>query len=154
MALSAIPESSEYRVITILDTNVVSEPMQPVPSAAVMAWLSHKPENGHFFVTAITVAEILYGIELLPKGKRHDRLLAEAKATFAEDFAGRILPFDEESARAFPAIAASRRSQGRPIAELDAQIAAIARSRSAILATRNTADFENCGVRLVNPWLA
>jgi predicted nucleic acid-binding protein len=140
-------------VITILDTNVVSEPMQPVPSAAVMAWLSHKPENGHFFVTAITVAEILYGIGLLPRGKRHDRLLAEAEATFAEDFAGRILPFDEESARAFPVIASSRRAQGRPMAELDAQIAAIARSRGATLATRNMADFEDCGVRLVNPWL-
>jgi toxin FitB len=140
-------------VITILDTNVVSEPMQPMPSAVVMAWLSHKPENGHFFVTAITVAEILYGIELLPRGKRHDKLRAEVEATFAEDFAGRIFPFDEEAARAFPEIAARRRAQGRPVAELDAQIAAIARSRGAILATRNTADFEGYGVRLINPWL-
>jgi toxin FitB len=117
-----------------------------------MTWLSRKPENGHFFVTAITVAEILFGIELLPRGKRHEKMLAQAQATFAEDFAGRILPFDEEAARAFPSIAASRREQGRPIAELDAQIAAIARSRDAILATRNTADLEGCGVRLVNPW--
>lgn len=140
-------------MITILDTNVVSEPMQPTPSAAVLAWLSRKPENGHFFVTAITVAEILYGVELLPRGKRRDKLQSEAEATFAQDFAGRVLPFDEEAARAFPKIAASRRAQGRPITELDAQIAAIARSRGAILATRNTADFEGCGVRLVNPWL-
>jgi toxin FitB len=138
--------------ITILDTNVVSEPMQPVPSAAVLDWLSRKPENGQFFVTAITVAEILYGIELLPRGKRRDKLLAEAEATFAQDFAGRVLPFDEEAARVFPAIAFGRRSRGRPIAELDAQIAAIARSRGATLATRNVADFEDCGVRLVNPW--
>jgi predicted nucleic acid-binding protein len=71
---------------------------------------------------------------------------------FARVFAARILPFEEEAARAFPKIAAGRRAQGRPIAELDAQIAAIARSRGAILATRNTADFEGCGVRLVNPW--
>jgi predicted nucleic acid-binding protein len=140
-------------VITILDTNVISEPMQPAPSAAVMAWLSQRPENSRFFITAITVAEILYGIGLLSKGKRHDKLLAEAEATFAEDFAGHILPFDEEAARAFPKIAAGRRAQGRPIADLDAQIAAIARCRGAILATRNTADFEHCGLRLVNPWL-
>jgi toxin FitB len=71
---------------------------------------------------------------------------------FAEDFAGRILPFDEEAARAFPQISAGRRAAGRPIAEFDAEIAAIARSRGAILATRNIADFEGCGVRLVNPW--
>jgi predicted nucleic acid-binding protein len=139
-------------LITILDTNVLSEPMRPSPSATVMAWLSQKPENGHFFVTSITVAEILFGAELLPRGKRRDKMLAEAQATFAEDFAGRILPFDEDAARAFPEIAARRRTQGRPIADLDAQIAAIARARDAILATRNTADFEGCGVRLVNPW--
>ncbi|HVR24096.1 MAG TPA: hypothetical protein VMU26_12350 [Candidatus Polarisedimenticolia bacterium] len=57
-----------------------------------MAWLSRKPENGHFFVTAISVAEILFALELLPKGKRRDKMLAEAQAAFAEDFAGRVLP--------------------------------------------------------------
>jgi hypothetical protein len=100
------------------------------------------------------VAEILYGIEILPRGKRRDSLRAEAEVVFIQDLAGRVLPFDEEAARAFPEIAAGRRAEGRPIAELDAQIAAVARSRRAILATRNTADFEGCGVRLVNPWQA
>jgi toxin FitB len=126
--------------------------MRPSPSPAVMAWLSQRPGGGHFFVSTITVAEILFGIELLPSGKRRDKMLAEANATFAEDFAGRILPFDEGAARAFPEIAAARRARGRPIADLDAQIAAIARSRDAILATRNITDFEGCGIRLVNPW--
>lgn len=138
--------------LTILDTNVVSEPMRPSPSAIVLAWLSKRPDGGHFYVTTITVAEILFGIELLPKGKRQDKMLAQAEATFAEDFAGRILPFDELAARAFPETAAARRARGRPISEFDAQIAAIARSRGATLATRNIADFEGCGVRLVNPW--
>jgi predicted nucleic acid-binding protein len=100
------------------------------------------------------VAEILFGIELLPRGKRRDKLFAQAQAMFVEDFAGRILPFDEEAARAFPSIAANRRAQGRPIADYEAQIAAIALSSDATLATRNIADFEGCGVRLVNPWVA
>jgi toxin FitB len=80
-------------------------------------------------------------------------MLAQAQAAFAEDFAGRVLPFDEGAAHAFPCIAARRRAQGRPIADLDAQIVAIVHSRDAVLATRNTADFEGCGVRLKNPWI-
>jgi len=136
----------------ILDTNVISEIMQALPSPRVLDWWSQQ-QAGELFTSTVTVAEILYGIELLPRGKRRDRLLAETEAMFSQDFAGRILPFDEEAARAFPGIAAGRRVKGSPIAALDAQIAAIARSRRAILATRNTTDFEGCGVRLVNPWI-
>ena len=139
--------------ITILDTNVVSEPMLALPSAVVQTWWSQQ-QPGTLFITAVTVAEVLYGIELLPHGKRRAALLAGAELMFGKVLAGRILPFDEDAARAFAAIAASRRAQGRPITDLDAQIAAIARSRGATLATRNTADFEGCGIRLVNPWLA
>jgi toxin FitB len=105
------------------------------------------------YLTTITVAEILYGIELLPHGKRRDKLHAEAEATFAEDFSGRILPFDWDAAHMFAQIAAVRRLQGRSIAEFDAQIAAIAKCNGAALATRNTSDFEGCGVRLINPWV-
>lgn len=126
--------------------------MRPSPSAAVLAWLAQSHETGPVFVTTITVAEILFGIELLPRGKRRDQMLLQAEAAFAEDFSGRVLPFDEDAARTFPGIMIRRRTQGRPIADLDAQIAAIARCRGAILATRNTDDFEGCGVRLVNPW--
>jgi len=135
----------------ILDTNVISEIMQPSPSPRVLNWWSQQ-QTGELFTSTVSMGEILYGIELLPKGKRRDRLLAEAEAMFNEDFAGRILPFDEEAARAVAEIAAARRTQGRPIAEFDAQIAAIARTHRAALATRNTTDFEACGVRLVNPW--
>lgn len=137
--------------MTILDTNVVSELMKSTPSAAVISWISAQLAND-LYTTTITVAEILYGIELLPKGKRRDQLLREADATFSEDFAGRILPFDEASARFFGAVAAGRRSQGRPIGTFDAQIAAITRVHGAIVATRDTGDFEGCGVRLINPW--
>ena len=137
----------------ILDTNVISETMLPVPSPRVVAWWSQQGKSEELHITTLTVTEILFGIELLQQGKRRTTLLAGAETMFGRVFAGRILPFDEEAARAFPQVAASRRDQGRPIAEFDAQIAAIARSRGAALATRNTADFEGCGVRLVNPWL-
>jgi hypothetical protein len=138
--------------VTILDTNVVSELMKPVPSPEVVQWIGSRRSVRELCVTTITVAEILFGIELLPKGKRRDGLLADAEATFAEDFAGRLLPFDEAAARAFPEIAVNRRLRGRPISLFDAQIAAIARANGALLATRNTSDFEDCGIRIESPW--
>jgi hypothetical protein len=139
--------------MTIVDTNVVSEIMRMVPSPRVLAWWSRHSVDGDLFITTISVAEILYGIELLPPGKRRAALLAAAEKAFGNVLGGRILAFDEESARIFPQIAVSRREQGRPIAEFDAQIAAIARSQGADLATRNAADFEGCGLHLSNPWL-
>ena len=139
--------------MTILDTNVVSEVMATFPSHAVLAWLAKVRTADEFFITTITVAEILYGIELLPMGKRRDKLGADAEGMFEEDYEARILVFDEPSARAFATLAAARRNMGRPIPELDAQIAAIAHAHGAALATRNTADFEGCGIRLVNPWV-
>ena len=104
------------------------------------------------FTTTITIAETLCGIEILPKGKRRDQLLCEAEGMFGEDFSGRILTFDESAARMFALIATERRRRGQPIATFDAQIAAIARANGATLATRNTDDFEGCGVKIVNPW--
>lgn len=137
----------------ILDTNVVSELMKPDQSAAVSAWLSTQP-RADLFTTTITMAEVFYGIELLPKGKRRDGLRHVAEAIFAEDFAGRILTFDEPPARIYAVVSAARRVRGRPISAQDAQIAAIARYYDAFLATRNIADFEGCEVRLLNPWEA
>jgi toxin FitB len=139
--------------VIILDTNVVSELMSPSASVAVETWASEQHSIEEFFLTTITVAEILYEIELLPTGKRRDRLASAAEAMFSEDFGGRVLTFDEEAARAFSKIAASRRTCGRPIAHFDAQIAGIALTRGATLATRNTGDFESCGIPLVNPWV-
>lgn len=135
----------------ILDTNVISELMKATPAPAVLAWISLRPPDD-LFVSTITMAEIFFGIELLPKGKRREGLFQEAEITFAKDFAGRILAFDEEAARMFGSIVATRRMQGRPIGIADGQIAAIAKCRQATLATRDTGDFEGCGVKLVNPW--
>ncbi len=135
----------------VLDSNVVSELMRPAISPAVVAWMSGQAAV-EFFTTTITVAEILYGVEIAPKGKRRDQLLKQSEATFSQDFAGHILSFDESAARMYALIASVRRSRGRPISVADAQIAAIARAQGATLATRNGVDFEGCGIALVNPW--
>jgi predicted nucleic acid-binding protein len=127
--------------------------MASSPSDATLEWIAKTRTADELFITTITVAEILYGVELLPPGKRRDKLNSEAEATFREDFGGRFLEFDEMAARQFAQIASSRRKAGRPIAELDAQIAAIAHVHGAVLATRNTGDFKGCGIRLANPWV-
>ena len=117
--------ATQLSQMIILDTNVLSETMKPQPSAEVFRWLASHPLE-QIFTTTITQAEILYGLELVAKGKRRTALIAAIDAVFEEDFAGRILPFDIEAARAFAGIAAGRRASGRPIAQFDAQIAAIA----------------------------
>jgi predicted nucleic acid-binding protein len=137
--------------MTILDTNVLSELMRPKPSARVVAWVAKQPAR-ELCTTAIAEAEIFYGIQLLSKGKRQEGLLAAAEAMFDEDFAGRVFGFEGDAARVFARIAARRRTLGRPISHADAQIASIARVRQAKLATRNLADFEECGVEIVDPW--
>ncbi|MFZ0479522.1 MAG: type II toxin-antitoxin system VapC family toxin [Terriglobales bacterium] len=135
----------------VLDTNVVSELMRTESSPVVLKWFSRQPAQ-ELYSSTVTLAEIFYGIELLTAGKRRNDLLAGAERMFAKVLAGRVFAFEDEAAHAFSRIASSRRKAGRPIAELDAQIAAIAHVHGATLATRNTPDFEGCGVRLVNPW--
>lgn len=135
----------------VLDTNVISELMRAEPNNAVLEWLTRQPIAG-LFTTTITQAEILYGLALLPEGKRRDGLRDAAYAMFEEDFAGRILPFDTDAALAYSDIAAERRLDGQPISQFDAQIAGITRSRGAGLATRNVRDFVNCDIMIVDPW--
>lgn len=135
----------------VLDTNVLSELLKPAPDARVLAWVSGQP-IGSLFVTAVTQAEMLYWLALLPAGRRRQRMHETVDAMFENDFAGRLLPFDEAAAQEFAAIAAERRRIGRPISQFDAQIAAIARSRNADLATRNVDDFAHCGLAVVDPW--
>lgn len=135
----------------ILDTNVLSELMRPKPAPKVAAWVA-KESATELFTTSITEAEIFYGIELLPKGKRREALLAAAEAMFADDLAGRVFGFESDAARAFSGVAAQRRALGRPISHADAQIAAIAQVRRAKLATRNVEDFADCNLDLIDPW--
>jgi predicted nucleic acid-binding protein len=137
--------------VIILDTNVVSEVMRTAPSPVVLNWLARHQDQ--LYTTTVTLGEILYGIEIVPDGKRRRDLLNGADKMFTQVFIGRIFPFDEQAARAFATAAAARKRRGTPISELDAQIAAIAYMHGATLATRNTADFEGCDIRLVNPWV-
>jgi predicted nucleic acid-binding protein len=139
--------------VIILDTNTLSETLKPVPSSILLRWLASQ-DTVSIYTTAISQAEMLYGVEALPPGKRRQHLAKVVEEIFAEDFAGRVLPFDQESAREFAKIVARRKPAGRPISQFDAMIAAIARSRGGAVATRNTGDFEHCGIRLINPWIA
>ena len=135
----------------ILDTNVVSELMLPRPEARVVEWVSERTAPTMYFTT-IGEAELRYGAAILPAGRRRERLLGEIQGMLREDFAGRILPFDRDSARAYAAIAAARRSSGHPINHADCQIAAIGRANGAAIATRDEDDFKGCGINVLNPW--
>ena len=137
----------------VIDTNVVFELMRLTPSPAAMGWFSGQDSAG-LYLTAVSEAELRTGAAILPEGRRRDRLTAEIDAVIREDFAGRVLPFDSAAAKAYAAVAASRRSLGRPILDADCQIAAIARAREAALATRNVEDFAHCGIAVINPWTA
>ena len=111
----------------VLDTNVVSELMKPLAAASVARWVGTQPASS-LYVTSITQAEILYGILLMPAGKRRSTIESAAETT--------------------------RRRAGRPISQFDAQIAAIARATGAAVATRNVDDFKRCGIKVIDPWTA
>jgi predicted nucleic acid-binding protein len=118
-----------------------------------MAWLKGQA-RASVFTTSVTRGEILYGIRLLPEGRRRHDLWDAALAIFNEDLAEQVLSFDNEAADAYAEIAAQRRAVGRPISQFEAMIAAMTRSRGASLATRNAKDFDECGIGVVNPWEA
>ena len=134
----------------VADTNVMSELMRPSPLPAVRNWARRQP-TGELYTTAITAAEIRYGLARLAAGRRKDRLQAAADDLFAA-FSDYVLPFDAAAAVQYALIARRRDEAGLPIAGFDAQIAAICRARGAALATRNIKDFMETGVDVVDPW--
>ena len=135
----------------LLDTNVISELMKPRPEARVESWLRAQPAV-ECYISAVTEAELRYGIEVLPLGQRRTQLLLALVQMLNEDFHSRILPFGSLAAVAFARIAADRRRAGHPISQLDAQIAAIVYSKGATLASRNIIDFQGCGIAIIDPW--
>ncbi len=135
----------------ILDTNVISELTRAVPEARVISWLDSLPAE-ETAITAITAAELRYGVRRLPAGRRKNELSEAVHALINADFRGRVEPFDVLAADHYADVVAERERTGRPISTPDAQIAAICRVLAATLATRNTSDFANTGVNLIDPW--
>ena len=135
----------------LLDTNVVSELMRPAPDPVIVSWVGERATSS-LFLTAVTEAELRFGLAIMPPGKRRDGLSAGLDRMMETGFANRVLPFDSGAARVYAGIAAARRQRGRPIAQADCQIAAIARSRGMAVATRNIRDFEDMGIEIFDPW--
>lgn len=134
----------------ILDTNVVSELMRPQPAPRVVAW-ARGQSPASIAITAVTVAEIGWGIARLPQGARRTSLASRASRIFAAH-AREVLPFDLRAAAHYGDIVAARTAAGRPINGFDAQIAAIARAHKATLATRDSGGFAGVSIPLVDPW--
>lgn len=136
----------------VLDTNVLSELIRPEPNPRVAAWVARQRRT-ELCTTAISEAELAYGLALLPKGCRREALAQAVARLLGEGLGGRVLPFDRAATAAYGIFAAARRAAGRPVATADAQIAAIAATRgAALLATRDTGGLDGCGVVLADPW--
>ncbi|MGE3875408.1 MAG: type II toxin-antitoxin system VapC family toxin [Parvibaculaceae bacterium] len=135
----------------ILDTNVISEPMKARANPRVLAWLDRQvPET--LYLTAISLAELLVGIALLPRGKRKTGLDAELSEVVLRLFGARVLAFDETAAKAYALLIARARAAGHTLAVVDGQIAAIAAVHEFAVATRDTTPFAAAGVSVINPW--
>jgi toxin FitB len=136
--------------VIVLDTNVTSELMLARPDAAVTAWLAAQRPT-ELFSTAVTIAEITYGLERLPRGRRRKSLEQSYHSLFV-GMADHVLPFDVDAALLYGLLVAGKERAGSAMDPMDAQIACIAASRGMTLATRNERDFAGCGVHIVNPW--
>jgi toxin FitB len=136
--------------VIILDTNVVSELMRPEPAPQVAGWVRAR-DRYELRTTAITLAEIRYGIARLADGRRKQVLLAAADEIF-RTFEDQVLPVDGAAAQHYAVIASSRERSGKPIGGFDALIAAVCRAHGAALATRNLPDFDGAGIEIIDPW--
>jgi predicted nucleic acid-binding protein len=137
----------------VLDTNVISELIKPAPSLNVQDWLDQHAIN-LIFTTAITKAELHFGVLIHPDRKRREQLAIAIDEIFRSGFDTRILPFDSSSSEHYAEIASKRRLIGKPISNADAQIAAICRQHQMTLVTRNVNDFSECGISIINPFKA
>jgi predicted nucleic acid-binding protein len=137
--------------VIVLDTNVISELARLTPDPGVLSWLDSL-EISDVATTTVTAAELRYGVARLPDGHRKQELTVVIRGILTEDFHGRVLPFDERASVRYADIVAARQRIGRSIGVADAQVAAICRDLDGILATRNTADFEETGIELIDPW--
>lgn len=135
----------------LLDTNVISAVMAPTPPESVLSWLDAQSSAG-LFLSTITIAEIRYGLRCLPAGRRRQTLEDRFRQFVAQGFEQRILPFDLPAANLYAEVMAHRKETGRPMSVCDGEIAAIALANGLAIATRNVADFEDCGLELIDPF--
>ena len=135
----------------VVDTNVLSELMRPTPDPVIASWVA-KRTTSSLHLTAISEAELRFGLAIMPPGRRRDGLAEGLKRMLRTGFANRVLPFDSAAASSYAEIAAARRAMGRPMPEADCQIAAIARSRDMAVVTRNVRDFADAGIDVIDPW--
>lgn len=135
----------------VLDTNVISELTRRTPDPGVLNWLDSLAVS-EVATTAVTAAELRYGVVRLPAGRRKRELATAIGELLADDFYGKVLPFDERASMRYADVVSGRERIGRPIGVLDAMIAAICRDLNATLATRNTSDFTDTGIELLDPW--
>ena len=133
----------------LLDTNVLSEAMRVEPDGRVMRWLDRHPPSV-LFLSAVTVDEILFGIEILPPGRKRARL-DRAFSKIVDGFSERIVPFDAQAAAESARLRAGRRRAGSSMSLADSQIAGTARSRGYAVATLNTWDFRDLGLSVLEP---
>jgi toxin FitB len=137
--------------VILVDTNVVSEPLKPRRDPRVVAWLDRQPAET-LFISTISLSEILFGIAALAAGRRRDRLVEAFESAVLRLFAGRVLSFDLEAARAYASLMSAARARGLSIPVVDGQIAAIAKANAFSVATRDEAPFRAAGLTVVNPW--
>ncbi len=136
----------------VLDTNVVSELMRPQPKAAVLAWVDAQAAQ-QLWLCSVVAAELFYGLARLPAGARKRQLATAMQIVVLDEFAMRVLAFDLDAASVYASLVVKREQQGRPVSAADAQIAAICLAQGATLATRNTRDFSDMNLRLIDPFL-
>lgn len=137
----------------LLDTNVISEPLRRMPDARVVAWLDGQSMDT-LFLSAVTVAELRAGVELLPAGKRRSGLHRDLEQRILPLFTGRILAFDLACTREYATLLAVTRGAGHAIGTADSYIAAIAAANGLSIATRDSAPFRAAGLAVINPWEA
>lgn len=136
----------------LLDTNVISEAMRENSTQRVIDWIDAQPVET-LCLSAITVAEVRFGIAALPAGKRRDRLEERFERDIVSVFAGRVLPFDIDASHNYAVIMARAQTAGRAISKADGYIAAIAASRNLTVARRDISPFEAAGLSVINPWV-
>lgn len=135
----------------LLDTNVLSALMHPEPDAVVLRWLDRQPSTS-IWTTSVTLMELRYGLQIMPEGRRRERMTMELEATLREDLQGRYAVFDLAAAEQAAELMAVRRLKGRPVDFRDTMIAGIALANRATLATRNASHFADLSTPVVNPW--